>query len=142
MTQASVGNKVQVHYTGRLLDGRQFDSSEERDPLEFEIGKQQVIPGFENAVVGMEPGDNKTVTIDAEEAYGPRQDALVMNIGQEQIPDELELEVGQQLKIRTEDNQVMNVVVADISDDSVILDGNHPLAGHTLEFDIELVAVE
>ena len=140
MTQANTGNTVRVHYTGQLADGRQFDSSEGRDPLEFEIGAQQVIPGFEQAVVGMEPGDSKQVTIPPEKAYGPYQENLVFQVGREQIPPDMELSVGQQLQLR-DGEQVMGARVTQLSQEQVTLDANHPLAGQDLVFDIELVEV-
>lgn len=139
MTAAKVGDKVRVHYTGKLNDGTVFDSSAERDPLEFSIGAGQVIPGFEQAVVGMEPGQSKTETIDSNEAYGPYRDEMVAEISRQQIPEDLPLAVGQQLQLQHSSGQVIPVVVTAVGNDTVTLDGNHPLAGKDLIFDIELV---
>ncbi|WP_013324609.1 FKBP-type peptidyl-prolyl cis-trans isomerase [Gloeothece verrucosa] len=141
MAQAKQGDQVKVHYTGKLDNGEIFDSSVERTPLEFSIGKQEVIPGFEEAVIGMSPGDSKTVKIPSEEAYGPYYEELVMVIEREQIPPDLELEVGQQLQIQQETGQTIPVIVRELSEDDVTLDANHPLAGEDLTFEIELVAI-
>lgn len=141
MTQAKPGDTVQVHYTGKLEDGTVFDSSAERDPLQFTIGGQEIIPGFEQAVIGMSPGESKTEKIPVEQAYGPHREEMVLEIDRQQIPPELEPEVGQQLQIQQAPGQVVPVIVTDISDSTVTLDANHPLAGENLVFDIQLVAI-
>jgi len=141
MAQAENGNTVSIHYTGRLDDGNVFDSSRERDPLKFELGSGQVIPGFEDAVLGMEVGEEVTTKIPAAEAYGPRRDDLLIEVPKTQLPEEMEPEVGDVLEANA-GGQVTRVVVAEIEDDTVTVDGNHPLAGRDLTFDIELVAVE
>jgi peptidylprolyl isomerase len=141
MSQAQSGSTVKVHYTGTLEDGTQFDTSHGREPLELTVGEGSVIPGFESAIVGMAAGDTKEVTLEPGDAYGDRHDQLVQTIGREQIPPELELEVGQQLQVKAPDGNVVVVTVADVADDSVTLDGNHPLAGKTLNFEIQLVEV-
>lgn len=141
MTQAKAGDNVKVHYTGKLDDGTVFDSSAEREPLEFSLGSGNVIPGFEEAIVGMTPGESKTATIPAEQAYGPRRDELAIAVEKEQIPTDLSVEVGQQLQISQNNGQVIPVIVTDVSDSKVTLDANHPLAGQQLTFDIELVEV-
>ncbi|MDJ0800005.1 MAG: peptidylprolyl isomerase [Calothrix sp. MO_167.B12] len=141
MVQAKVGDSVKVHYTGKLGDGTVFDSSAEREPLEFAIGERQVIPGFESAMVGMGIGESKTVTIPSEEAYGPHRQELVIVVEKEQIPTDVSLNVGQLLQISQSDDQVIPVVVTDISESHVTLDANHPLAGQELTFDIELVEI-
>lgn len=141
MAQADSGDTVHIHYTGRLADGTVFDSSRERDPLEFTLGEGNVIPGFEEAVAGMEPGETKTATIPAADAYGDRRDDLVMQVGRDQLPDDLDPEVGQRLGMRTGDGTTVEVRVTAAGPDAVELDANHPLAGRDLTFDIELVRV-
>ncbi|AFY53575.1 FKBP-type peptidyl-prolyl cis-trans isomerase [Rivularia sp. PCC 7116] len=141
MTQAKAGDNVKVHYTGKLDDGTVFDSSAEREPLQFSLGSGNVIPGFEEAIVGMAPGESKTATIPADQAYGPQREELVITVEKEQIPTDLSVEVGQQLQISQNNGQVIPVIVTDVSDSKVTLDANHPLAGQQLTFDIELVEV-
>jgi peptidylprolyl isomerase len=135
------GDTVKVHYTGRLDDGRVFDSSKEKAPLELTLGREQVIPGFEQAVTQMEPGEAKTVTVPAEKAYGPRRPELVLAVDRTEIPESIDLAVGQKLKIQRNDGLVTVVSVAGVSDEKVTLDANHPLAGEDLTFDLELVEV-
>lgn len=132
---------MRVHYTGTLDDETVFDSSRERDPLEFTIGEGSLIPGFEKAVVGMSPGDSVSARIDADEAYGERRDDLVVQIDREELPDGMDPDVGEQLRMRIEDGQVIVVRVADTTESSVTVDANHPLAGQSLNFDIELVEI-
>lgn len=141
MTQAKLGDQVKVHYTGKLDNGMVFDSSVDQTPLEFSIGEGDVIAGFEEAVIGMSPGDFKTITIPYSEAYGPYDEELVMVIDREQIPSDIELEIGQELQIRQETGEIIPVVVREISESDVILDANHPLAGEDLTFDLELVEI-
>jgi FKBP-type peptidyl-prolyl cis-trans isomerase 2 len=141
MSQAKVGDLVSVHYTGKLEDGTVFDSSEGREPLQFEIGTSSVIPGFENAVVGMEPGESKTAKVSAEHAYGQRERDKVVDVERAQLPPELELRVGQRLKLTDQQQNITYVTVSEMSDSSVKLDANHPLAGQDLVFDIELVKI-
>lgn len=141
MTQAKAGDNVKVHYTGKLDDGTVFDSSVEREPLQFSLGSGNVIPGFEEAIVGMAPGESKTTQIPPDQAYGPQRDELVITVEKEQIPTDLSVAVGQQLQISQNNGQVIPVMVTDVSDSKVTLDANHPLAGQQLTFDIELVEV-
>jgi peptidylprolyl isomerase len=141
MVQAKHGDTVTVHYTGKLEDGTVFDSSVGRDPLQFSIGEGNLIPGFEQAVVGMSPGDSKTQTIPADEAYGAHYAEMVVVVDRQQIPPELPVDVGQQLQIQQPTGQVIPVVITDISESGVTLDANHPLAGEDLTFEIELVAI-
>lgn len=142
MAQATEGDTVSIHYTGRLDDGTVFDTSEERDPLEFTLGDGRVIPGFEEAVSGMEPGETKTATIPADDAYGPRREDLVMKVDREQLPEDMDPDVGQRLGMRTSDGETVEVRVTATDDQAVELDANHPLAGQDLTFDIELVRVD
>jgi peptidylprolyl isomerase len=141
MPQAKSGDKVRVHYTGRLDEGTQFDSSSGSDPLEFEIGAGQVIPGFEAAIDGMNIGDKVTVTIPCDEAYGPHRDEMVLEAPRTEIPDDLDPKVGQQLQLQHPSGQAIPVVITEVSDETITLDGNHPLAGQDLTFDLELVEI-
>ncbi|GAB4316653.1 MAG: peptidylprolyl isomerase [Candidatus Zixiibacteriota bacterium] len=141
MTQAQNGNKVQVHYKGRLEDGTVFDQSQPDQPLEFQLGAGQVIPGFDKAVQGMAAGDEKTVTIQCAEAYGDHREDLVMNVSRDRIPPDLNVEVGQRLQMERNDGQKIPVTVTQLDDQSVTLDANHPLAGKDLTFDIKLVNI-
>ncbi len=138
---AKEGDTVKVHYTGKLTDGTTFDTSTEREPLEFTIGDNQIISGFEQAVLGMSPGDTKTVTIPSDDAYGPRFDELEQTIDRSNIPEGIPLQVGIQLQAVGPDNQPIILTVTDVMDDTVKVDANHPLAGKDLMFDIELVAI-
>jgi peptidylprolyl isomerase len=141
MSQAKMGDTVKVHYTGTLDDGAVFDTSAEREPLEFTIGSGQVIPGFDIALIDMLPGESKVLTIPAEEAYGERSEELVAEIERERLPEGLELEIGQQLQLGLADGQEAVVMIVDLSDTTVTLDANHPLAGLDLTFEIELVEI-
>ena len=141
MVQAKSGDTVKIHYTGRLEDGTIFDSSAEREPLEFTISGGQVIPGFEQAVLGMALGESKTEKIPTDQAYGPRREEMVLEVSREQIPPDINPEVGQQLQIQQANGQSVPVVVTEVTDNQIILDANHPLAGEDLTFDIQLVEI-
>lgn len=142
MAEAKNGDTVSIHYTGRLEDGTVFDTSENRDPLEFTLGEGNVIPGFEKAVQGMEAGESKTATIPSDEAYGQRRDDLVLSVAKEQLPEDLEPEVGQRLQMQAGDGQTFQVVISEVEEESVEVDANHPLAGEDLTFEIELVDIQ
>jgi len=139
--KAKEGDTVKVHYTGKLKDKSIFDSSQDVEPLELTVGSGQVITGFEKAVVGMGVGDSKTVEIAAAEAYGPYRDELVVEIERERVPEDLPIEVGQPLVLRQEEGPPIRVTVTDMSDQSVTLDANHPLAGEDLTFEVQLVEI-
>jgi peptidylprolyl isomerase len=141
MSKAKLGDTVSVHYTGKLGDGSVFDSSEGRDPLQFEIGSSTVIPGFEHAVVGMAPGESKTATVPAEQGYGEREQNKVVEVERDQLPDNIDLRVGQRLKLTDQQQNSTYVTVTEMSEVVVKLDANHPLAGQELVFDIELVEI-
>jgi len=141
MSAAAKGDTVEVHYTGRLQDGTVFDSSEKRGAISFELGKNQMIPGFEKAVEGMEPGESKTAIVPAAEAYGPRVPQLTFTMPREQLPADFDTEAGQMLRMQYRDGREMNVMVTEVRDDAILMDGNHPLAGQDLTFDIELVKI-
>lgn len=142
MAEVQPGNTVLVHYTGKLEDGTVFDSSSGRDPLEFEVGSGQVIPGFDNAVTGMKPGDARAVTIPAEQAYGPRREELLMKVERRQFPEGANPEIGQQFQMSQEGGQNFVVTVAEVEGEHVTLDANHPLAGKDLTFEVEVVDVK
>lgn len=139
MAQAKAGDKVKVHYVGSLEDGTVFDSSQEGEPMEFTVGERMLIPGFEDAVIGMGVGDLKTVSILPEDAYGSYIEDLVTVVERSQIPSSLEPKIGMMLQANSDDGMVVPFTVKDVTEDSVILDGNHPLAGKGLTFKIELL---
>ena len=135
------GDLVSVHYTGRLTTGEEFDSSQGREPLEFTVGAGQMIPGFDSAVVGMMIGEKKTIQIAPEDAYGEWHEENTLPFPKENLPQDMELEVGMQLTMRTQDGQPFPVTIHGFTEAEVILDANHMLAGKELEFDIEMVSV-
>ena len=141
MQQAKSGDKVKVHYHGRLTSGETFDSSAGRPPLEFVVGSGMVIKGFDDGVTGMKVGDKKTVNIPAENAYGEKNPDMLIKYPRSQFPAELELQVGADLVMSSASGQQFQVIIAEIKDDVVVLDANHPLAGQELIFDIELVEI-
>lgn len=141
MSQAKNGDTVKVHYTGTLEDGSVFDSSREREPLEFTLGKGQLIPGFEDAVRGMAVGDKTTTKIPADKAYGPVREEMVARVGKDQFPEGIEPEVGQQLQVPQQGGGIIVVTVTEVDDTQVTLDANHPLAGKDLTFEIEVVEI-
>jgi peptidylprolyl isomerase len=141
MSEAKSGDSVHVHYTGKLADGSVFDSSEDRDPLTFQLGKGQVVPGFNKAVTGMKVREKKTETFPADQAYGPRLENLIFTIPRDNLPPGYDPGVGEMLGMETKDGRQMDVVVIH-SDESVVkVDANHPLAGEDLTFEIELVKI-
>lgn len=135
------GDTVQVHYTGSLGDGSVFDSSEGGSPLSFSVGSGQVIPGFDKAVMGMVIGEKKTFTIPADEAYGEHDPRMVQDVPRTELPPEMPLEIGMQLSASSPDGRELRLVITEISEETVRLDANHPLAGEDLTFAIELVAI-
>ena len=141
MAQVQQGDTVSVHYTGKLADGTVFDSSRDRHPMKFTLGKGQLIAGFEAAVVGMAAGDKKTVVIPFAEAYGPRQDSAVVEMERKNMPTNFVPQVGQRLELTQEDDTNVLVTVTAVSDATITVDANHPLAGKDLTFDIEVVEV-
>jgi peptidylprolyl isomerase len=141
MAHAKQGDLVKVHYTGTLDDGSTFDSSADRDPLQFVIGEGMLIPAFEQAIVGMLPGDSRSVHIPADDAYGPYMDELILEVDKNQIPESLSPEEGMQLQITQDDGSSTVVKVVKLTDEKVYLDANHPLAGKDLNFSIELVDI-
>lgn len=138
---AKKGDVVRVHYRGTLDDGTEFDSSKGREPLQFVVGAGQMIQGFDKAVDGMELGSSVTVRIEAEEAYGPVRGDMLIQVPREHVPDDLGAEVGMQLEMAQPNGHAMQVTVREITEETVTLDANHPLAGQALTFEIELVEV-
>lgn len=141
MSQVKTGDTVKVHYSGTLDDGTQFDSSTGRDPLEFTIGAGQVIPGFDQAMIGMAVGDSKAVQIPCEEAYGHRNPDAIQQVSRDQIPANIDVSAGAQLQAQTPDGRQLLLTVVEANDDTVTLDANHPLAGQNLNFKITLVDI-
>jgi len=142
MSEAQNGNKVKVHYTGKLEDGTVFDSSREREePLEFTVGNQEVIPGVEKAVEGMSEGETKEVNIPSEEAYGEHDSNRVMDIPKSELPDDVDPQEGMLLQGQTGDGQTVRLQIVSVGEDTIKADANHPLAGKNLNFDLELMEV-
>ena len=141
MTQAKKGDTIKIHYTGRLQDGSEFDSSSGKEPLQFSIGSGQVIPGFDEVVTGMKVGEKKTAEIPCAKAYGDRDPSMVMVVDRKHVPPEINPEVGQRLEVGGPDGELVIVNVVDVNDENITLDANPPLAGEDLTFDIELVEI-
>jgi FKBP-type peptidyl-prolyl cis-trans isomerase 2 len=141
MQQVKSGDTIKVHYHGKLTDGTTFDSSEGREPLEFEVGSGSVIPGFDEGVTGMSIGEKKTINIPADEAYGQKEEDRIMEFPIDRFPPDLQPEVGMQLNMSNGEGQNLPVIITDVKEDSVVLDANHPLAGEDLVFDLELVEI-
>lgn len=141
MQQVKKGDTVSVHYHGKLNDGSTFDSSEGRAPLEFTAGNGQVIKGFDDAVLDMQVGDKKTVNIPVHEAYGERNQEMMVKVPRTDFPQDMTPEIGMELQMSDDQGHVFPVVVSEVHEDSVLLDANHPLAGQELTFDIELVSI-
>jgi peptidylprolyl isomerase len=139
--EAKTGDVVRVHYTGRLLDGTTFDSSEGRDPLEFTVGAGQMIKGFDAGVQGMRVGDKKTIQIVPEEAYGHRDEEAIIEFPRENVPSDMQLEPGMQLTLRNQYGQPVPVIVLEVKEEVVVMDANHMLAGQELVFEVELVEI-
>ncbi|HEY9185680.1 MAG TPA: peptidylprolyl isomerase [Salegentibacter sp.] len=143
MSQVKQNDTVKVHYTGKLTDGQVFDSSVERgEPIEFTMGQGQLIPGFEKGLIDMEVNEKKTINIPKEEAYGEPREELIQEVPKSQLPEEIKPEVGMGLVSKTPDGQEMNLVVKEVKDESIVVDGNHPLAGKDLVFDLEVVEIK
>lgn len=142
MTQAKTGDTVHIHYTGTLQGGEVFDSSSGRDPLEFAVGSGQVISGLDAAIPGMEVGEKKTVEVPVDDAYGPVNPEARQAVPRADIPEDIPLDIGTQLQVQTPQGQPMPVTVAEVTEEEVVLDANHPLAGRDLTFAIELVSID
>ncbi|MCC5921752.1 MAG: FKBP-type peptidyl-prolyl cis-trans isomerase [Cyclobacteriaceae bacterium] len=141
MSEAKNGDKVKVHYTGTLTDGNVFDSSREREPLEFELGQGNMIPGFEKAVLGMKVGEVVSVEIPSAEAYGEKSEEMFIPVPKSEVPADIEPQVGQQLAVQQQNGQSVPVTVVEVTEEQIVLDANHPLAGQDLKFEIELMEI-
>jgi FKBP-type peptidyl-prolyl cis-trans isomerase 2 len=141
MQQVKKGDKVKVHYHGRLTNGETFDTSQGREPLEFEVGGGMVIKGFDDGVTGMAVGDKKTVNIPFNKAYGPRNPDMIIEMPKERFPKDMDIEIGMPLGMSDGQGQQFQVTIAEIKEEIVLLDANHPLAGEDLIFDLELVEI-
>lgn len=139
--EAQAGDRVRVHYTGTLDDGTVFDSSRDGDPIEFEVGSGEVIAGFDRAVTGLEVGETREVELEPDDAYGQRSDELVIDVDRADLPEDLDPEVGQTLAVEDPDGEEMAAWVAEVGEDAITVDLNHPLAGRTLTFEVELVDI-
>lgn len=141
MQQAKAGDTVKVHYRGSLTNGSVFDSSEGKNPLQFELGSGKVIAGFDNGVKGMSVGEKKTVQIPVQDAYGPKNSKLIIEVEKKNLPQDITPAVGMELNMMSNNNEPIPVVITTIKEETIILDANHPLAGEDLIFDIELVEI-
>jgi peptidylprolyl isomerase len=141
MAEAKQGDTVKVHYTVRLEDGTILGSTTNHEPLQFTIGEGEILPGFEEAIVGMNPGESKTVQVPADGAFGPHQEEMIVVVGRNRLPADLKPKAGESLLFRQEDGKTITVMVTDVSESSVTIDANHPLAGKDLTFDIQFVEI-
>ncbi len=141
MSQVKKDDKVKVHYTGKLGNGEVFDSSLDREPMEFQVGSGQLIPGFENGVIDMKVNEKKTLVIPSAEAYGEPRKELIQEVPKDRLPEEIKPEVGMGLVSKTPEGQEIQLVVKEVNEDSILVDGNHPLAGQELTFEIEVVGI-
>lgn len=142
MSKVKEGDVVLVHYTGKLSDGQVFDSSLQREPLEVKLGEGNLIPGFEQGLLDMAPADKKTIVIDKKEAYGERQDDLFQTVPKEHLPKEITPKVDMALVAANEDGSERQLRIAEVNENDIVVDANHPLAGHDLTFELELVAIK
>ena len=142
MNQVKENNTVKVNYTGKLSDGQVFDSSEGKEPLEFTLGQGQLIPGFEKGLIDMKLKEKKTITIDKEDAYGKINDDLIHEVNKNELPKDMTPDVGMGLVSKSPDGQETNLRVVEVKEESVVIDGNHPLAGKDLIFDLEVVDIK
>lgn len=141
MSQAKDGDTVKVHYTGTLENGEVFGTTKDGEPLELTLASGKIIPGFEKGITGMEVGDTKTITVPPGEAYGPRRKELIVDIKKTDLPEDITPAIGKQLQIRQKDGNPIEVTITDMDEDTVTLDANHPLAGNTLLFEVELLEI-
>jgi FKBP-type peptidyl-prolyl cis-trans isomerase SlpA len=142
MSLVKENDTVKVHYTGKLADGQVFDSSEGKDPIEFTLGQGQLIPGFEKGLIDMKLNEKKTINIPKDEAYGDSREDLIQEVQKSELPEEIKPEVGMGLVSKSQDGREMNLVIAEVKEESIVVDGNHPLAGKDLIFDLEVVEIK
>ncbi|MBL7473528.1 FKBP-type peptidyl-prolyl cis-trans isomerase [Robertkochia sediminum] len=141
MSQVKANDTVKVHYTGKLTNGQVFDSSLEREPLEFTLGKGMLIPGFENGILDMKVNEKKTIEIPAEQAYGDTREELIQEVPMSELPEEIKPEVGMQLISKAPDGREIPLMVSEVKEESIMVDANHPLAGKDLIFDVEVIEI-
>ena len=141
MSQVKENDRVKVHYTGKLANGEVFDSSLEREPMEFQVGQGQLIPGFEKGIIDMKVNEKKTLVIPSEEAYGEARKELIQEVPNDKLPPEIKPEVGMGLVSTTPEGQEIQLVVKEVKDNAIVVDGNHPLAGQELTFEIEVIDI-
>ena len=141
MSQVKKDDKVKVHYTGKLANGEVFDSSLEREPMEFQVGSGQLIPGFENGVIDMKVSEKKTIVIPSDQAYGESRKELIQEVPKDRLPEDIKPEVGMGLVSKTPEGQEIQLVVKEVKDDAIVVDGNHPLAGQELTFEVEIIEI-
>lgn len=142
MSLVKENDTVKVHYTGKLADGQVFDSSEGKEPIEFTLGQGQLIPGFEKGLINMKLNEKKTINIPKDEAYGDSREDLIQEVQKTELPEEIKPEVGMGLVSKSQDGREMNLVIAEVKEESIVVDGNHPLAGKDLIFDLEVVEIK
>ena len=142
MSLVKENDTVKVHYTGKLADGQVFDSSEGKEPIEFTLGQGQLIPGFEKGLIDMKLNEKKTINISKDEAYGDSREDLIQEVQKSELPEEIKPEVGMGLVSKSQDGREMNLVIAEVKEESIVVDGNHPLAGKDLIFDLEVVEIK
>lgn len=141
MSQVKANDKVKVHYTGKLSNGEVFDSSLQREPLEFQMGQGQLIPGFEKGLIDMAVNEKKTIVIPSAEAYGESRPELIQEVPNDKLPPEIKPEVGMGLVSTTPEGQEIQLVVSEVKENSIVVDGNHPLAGKELTFEVEVIEI-
>ncbi|SEA52780.1 FKBP-type peptidyl-prolyl cis-trans isomerase 2 [Flavobacterium gillisiae] len=142
MIQVRENNTVKVHYVGKLSDGQVFDTSEGKEPLEFTLGQGKLIPGFEKGLIDMKLNEKKTITISQEDAYGEARQDLIQEVDKSQLPEDITPEVGMGLVSKSSDGNEMNLLIVKVKEATIVIDGNHPLAGKELIFDLEVVDIQ
>jgi len=142
MSQVKENNTIKVNYTGKLSNGQIFDTSEGKEPIEFILGQGRLIPGFEKGLIDMKLNEKKTIEIAKDQAYGDVNDNLIQEINKADLPQDMEPKVGMGLVSKSPDGKEINLMVVEVKDESIVIDGNHPLAGHDLIFDVEVVEIK
>jgi FKBP-type peptidyl-prolyl cis-trans isomerase SlpA len=142
MSQVKENNTVKVHYVGKLSDGQVFDTSEGKEPLEFTLGQGKLIAGFEKGLIDMELNEKKTIIISKEEAYGESREDLIQEVDKSQLPEDITPEVGMGLVSKSVDGNEMNLLIVEVKEATIVIDGNHPLAGKELTFDLEVIGIQ
>ena len=141
MSEAKNGDKVKLHYTGKIKNGEVFGTSRDREPLEFSIGSGSILPGIENGIIGMQIGDNRTIELAPEDAFGPAQEGLTLDMKKSEFPENMTFTVGETIPMQRKNGNFILVMIKEVKEDTITLDANHPLAGRTLIFDVELLDI-